>query len=65
MNTVVIECKQEHELCNYFPVGYVPVLEYDMYDVGVQIEPSYELDQLTDTHINFHIAYFNPKFTEW
>lgn len=44
-------------------VGYVPTIEYDMYDVGIEMEPSFELDQLTDTHINFHIAYFNPQFT--
>ena len=35
MNTVHIECKREGELCNYFPVGYVPALDYDMYDVAV------------------------------
>ena len=39
-NTVRTKCSKVHDICAYFPVGFVPFLEFDMYDVMVEIQPS-------------------------
>ena len=63
-NTVKTKCKEGHDLCTYFPVGFVPFIEYDMYDVMIVISPSEILESLTSIDIDFHIAYLHPKFTK-
>ena len=58
-------CEGADELCTYFPVGYVPELHYEMYDVAVQIKPSEQLAKLENTSVNFHIAWVNPEYTSF
>ena len=59
-NTVKSKCVEGHDLCTYFPVGFVPYIKFDMYDVMIEIKPSATLASLTTIDIDFHIAYFNP-----
>jgi len=63
INEVEVTCDPAYKLCSYFPVGYLTHLQYDMYDVAVTIENQEDLVFLEDTHINFHMAYFNPEYT--
>ena len=56
-------CMEGKHLCTYFPVGYVPFINFDMYDVAVKIHPSKNLDELEATSIDFHIAYLDEQFT--
>lgn len=35
-----------------------------MYDVGIELLPSESLSKEQQVHIDFHIAYFNPAYTE-
>ena len=60
---VQADCRGGQDLCTYFPVGYVPFIKFDMYDVSVVIQPSDTLDSLQATSIDFHIAYLSEKFT--
>ena len=60
---VMADCSAGHNLCTYFPVGYVPFIKFDMYDIAVVIRPSETLAALEATSIDFHVAYFDPKFT--
>ena len=62
-NVVKGKCIDEHHICTYFPVGFVPFIEHDMYDVAVEILPSDSLDADQSLNIDFHIAYFNERFT--
>lgn len=62
--SVKAECREGHHLCTYFPVGYVPFLKLDTYDVAILIKPTDTLNHLEATSIDFHIAYFNPEFTK-
>ena len=34
-NVVETNCAEGHDLCAYFPVGFVPWLKYEMYDVMI------------------------------
>ena len=56
-------CDGTNELCTYWPIGYLPVLEYSMYDVAIAFEPSAELRKLKNIEFDFQVAYFNPVFT--
>ena len=58
-------CDGLDELCTYFPVGFIPEIEYEMYDVAVSVKPSEQLMSLQNTSINFHIAYVNPEYTNY
>lgn len=64
-STHEFKCEGASELCTYFPVGVIPDINYEMYDVAVMVVPSAELNALTATSIDFHIAYMNPEFTEY
>ena len=58
-------CDGANELCTYFPVGYMPELDYEMYDVAIQVKPSAQLQALENTSVNFHVAYVNAAFTSY
>lgn len=58
-------CDGADELCSYWPVGYVAELNYEMYDVAIQLKPSAELAKLEKTSINFHMAWVNPAYTAY
>ena len=45
-NVVKTSCKANHDICTYFPVGFIPFIEYDMYDVAIEILPSDSLSEL-------------------
>lgn len=62
---VKFECDGANELCTYFPVGFLPEIEYDMYDVAVVVEKKKDLKTLENTYVNFHIAWVNPDFTAY
>jgi len=32
-------CDGADQLCTYFPVGFLPIIEYDMYDVAIMVKP--------------------------
>jgi hypothetical protein len=34
-NTVETRCKKDYSICTIFPVGFVPFIEKDMYDVMI------------------------------
>lgn len=53
-------CDGASELCTYFPVGFVPEIHYEMYDVAIQVKPTDVLAKLNDTSIDFHMAWVNP-----
>ena len=53
----------DSEICTYFPVGFVWQIDYEMYDVAVEVFPDDTLASMDDISINFHIAYVNPQFT--
>ena len=63
-NTVETKCIEGHDLCAYFPVAYVPYMEYDMYDVGIELKLDEEFTEASSVHVDFHIAYFNPSYTK-
>ena len=52
-------CSKDDHLCTYFPAGFVPFIQYTMYDVAIVIHPTETLDSLAATSLDFHIAYFN------
>ena len=56
-------CDGASELCTYFPVGYVPELKYQMYDVAIEVLPDSKLAVREHTSINFHIAWVNSQYT--
>ena len=58
-------CDGADQLCTYFPVGFIPRIEYSMYDVAILVKPSDPLLALKNTSINFHIAYMNPEYTAY
>jgi len=58
-------CDGASELCTYFPVGYIPEINYEMYDVAVQVKPNDQLVGLEQTSVNFHIAWVSPEFTAY
>ena len=58
-------CDGASELCTYFPVGFLPLIEYDMYDVAILVRPSEQLQRMERTSVNFHIAYVNPDYTRY
>ena len=62
-NVVKTTCKEGRDICTYFPVGFIPFIEFEMYDVGIELLPSESLSALHQVHVDFHIAYFNPAFT--
>ena len=62
-NTVETKCVEGHDLCSYFPVAYVPYMQYEMYDVGIELVLDDEFAEASGVHIDFHIAYFNPEYT--
>lgn len=53
----------DSELCTYFPVGFVAQLDYEVYDVAVEVLPDEIFKAMDDISVNFHIAYVNPQFT--
>ena len=57
-------CNKDDHLCTYFPAGFVPFIQYTMYDVAIVIHPTETLDSLAATSLDFHIAYFNEQFTK-
>ena len=58
------KCDQlETELCTYFPVGFEPQLDFEMYDVSVEVLPDENLKSTDDISINFHVAYVARKYT--
>ena len=63
-NTLETKCTEGHDLCAYFPVAYVPYMEYDMYDVGIELKLDEEFTEASSVHVDFHIAYFNPAYTK-
>ena len=63
-NTIETKCTEGHDLCAYFPVAYVPYMEYDMYDVGIELKLDEEFTEASSVHVDFHIAYFNPAYTK-
>jgi len=62
-NTVGAKCDNNYDICTYFPVGFIPFIEYDMYDVAIEIKESDSLTKEHQVHLDFHMAYFNPDFT--
>ena len=62
-NTVVTECENDDDICTYFPVGFVPFIKFNMYDVAIEILPSDSLSAFKEARVDFHIAYFNPNYT--
>lgn len=58
-------CNGPEALCTYFPVGYVPELHYDMYDVAILVKPSDALAKMEHVSINFHMAWVNPEYTAY
>ena len=46
-------------------MGFLPLIEYDMYDVAILVRPSDQLQQMERTSVNFHIAYVNPAYTKY
>ena len=63
-NTIETKCVEGHDLCAYWPVAYVPYMEYEMYDVGIELKLDEEFTEASGVHIDFHIAYFNPAYTK-
>ena len=63
-NTIETKCVEGHDLCAYWPVAYVPYMEYEMYDVGIELKLDEEFAEASGVHIDFHIAYFNPAYTK-
>ena len=57
------ECESKHDICTYFPVGFVPFIKFNMYDVAIEILPSDSLTAFKEARVDFHIAYFNPSYT--
>ena len=66
-NTVVTQCDGSYDLCTYFPVGFVAFLDFEMYDVMIEIPPLNEedgmLDKLNWVNVDFHVAYLSPGYT--
>ena len=64
-NTVVTQCDGSYDLCTYFPVGFVAFLDFDMYDVMIEIPPLNDdmLDKLNWVNVDFHLAYLSPEYT--
>ena len=62
-NVVKTTCKEGMDICTHFPVGFIPFIQFEMYDVGIELLPSESLTAVHQAHIDFHIAYFNPAFT--
>ena len=56
---------KDDQPCSYWRVGTVPIIEYEMYDIAIIVEPSDEMAELDETSLNFHIAYVNPDFTAY
>ena len=56
---------KEYDLCTYFPVGFVPFIQYDMYDVMIEIPPmnGQTYDLMKWVHVDFHVAYFTEAYT--
>jgi len=63
--THTFNCDGADELCTYWPVGFLPIIEYDMYDVAILVKPNAQMTELERTSVNFHIAYVNPAFTSY
>ena len=46
-------------------MGFVAEIDFEMYDIAVQVKPSEQLSRLENTSINFHIAYVDTTFTQF
>ena len=44
--SVTAHCRDDQFLCTYFPVGYIPFIENDMYDVAIEILNPEELREI-------------------
>lgn len=62
-NKIEFDCDGSSELCTYFPVGLMPELDYEMYDIAVQVRIGEE--GIGNASINFHVAYVDPSFTKY
>lgn len=49
--------------CERFRVGFVPMIEYEMYDVAIHIKNAPAIPQKWLTQISFNIAYVNTEYT--
>ena len=60
-----VECRKGFDLCTYFPVGFVPFIQHEMYDVMIEVPPLVgdALDELNWVHVDFHVAYFSEAYT--
>lgn len=54
--TQKVTCDGESDLCGRaFSTGYLPELEYEMYDVAIEVKHEMKLDNLKHVSINFHM----------
>lgn len=49
--------------CERFRVGFVPTLQYEMYDVAIHIKNAPAINPKVITQISFNIAYVNSEYT--
>lgn len=60
---IEFDCDDTSELCTYFTVGFMPELDYEMYDIAVQVKIGEA--GIGAASINFHVAYVDPSFTKY
>ena len=44
--SIKFDCDGASELCTYFPVGFLPELDYEMYDVAIEVAPNDQLRKM-------------------
>ena len=64
-NIVTVQCQDGVHLCAYFPVGYIPFLKYEKYDVLVSVDNHVDLRFMQDTELEFHAGYFSKDFLNY
>ena len=62
-NTVKTECVKNYDICTYFPVGFVPFIEKDMYDIMIEISDSTSAGLSEEMILDFHVAYVTLAYT--
>ena len=62
-NTVKTECAKNYDICTYFPVGFVPFIEKDMYDIMIEIPDSTSAGISEEMILDFHVAYVTLAYT--
>ena len=63
---MTVECDSEHSICAWFQVGFLPTLQYEMYDVAIELPPNdAQKEGLQATDVNFRILYVSEEYTEF